>query len=73
MKHASHLGVFFFSSQEIGCIQMILMKSASKKGLIIDFAKITPAIIIMNAAIIIKGESSTDPILLMFISRYFIL
>jgi hypothetical protein len=35
---ASHLGILFFSSQEIGCAQIILMKSASKKGVMIDFA-----------------------------------
>jgi hypothetical protein len=35
---ASHLGIPFFSIQEMGCTQMILMKSASKQGAIIDFA-----------------------------------
>ena len=72
VMRASHLGIPFFSSQEIGCAQMILMKSASKMGLIIDFAKITPAIIIMNAAVVINGESSIDPMLLLFISSYFL-
>jgi hypothetical protein len=38
MISASHLGIRFFSSQEIGCAQMILMKSASKKGVMTDFA-----------------------------------
>ena len=38
MRSASHRGTLFFSSQEIGCAQMILMKSASKKGIMIDFA-----------------------------------
>ena len=35
---ASHLGIFFFSSQVMGCAQMILMKRANIKGAIIDFA-----------------------------------
>jgi hypothetical protein len=35
---ASHLGIPLFSSQDIGCAQMILIKSASKKGVMIDFA-----------------------------------
>jgi hypothetical protein len=35
---ASHLGVLFFSSHEMGCAQMILMKNASNKGVINDFA-----------------------------------
>ena len=34
---ANQLGILFFSSQEMGCIQMILMKIASKKGVRIDF------------------------------------
>ena len=38
MISAILLGILFFSSQEIGCAQMILTKSASKKGVIIDFA-----------------------------------
>jgi hypothetical protein len=38
MMSASHEGILFFSSQETGCIQMILMKSANKIGVIIDFA-----------------------------------
>jgi hypothetical protein len=38
MINASHLGILFFSNQEMGCAQMILMKSASKKGVMIDFA-----------------------------------
>jgi hypothetical protein len=38
MISVSHLGIFLFSSQEMGCAQMILMKSASKKGVMIDFA-----------------------------------
>ena len=35
---ASHLGILLFSSQEIGCSQMMLMKTANKKGVMIDFA-----------------------------------
>jgi hypothetical protein len=35
---ASHPGILFLSSQEIGCAQIILMKRASKNGVIIDFA-----------------------------------
>src|ERR1035437_2056402 len=35
---ASHPGILFLSSQEIGCAQIILMKKASKNGVIIDFA-----------------------------------
>ena len=69
MIRASHLGILFFSSQEMGCIQMRLMKSASKKGLMIDFAKVIPAIIIINAAIIITGEFFVDPRILLFISK----
>jgi hypothetical protein len=45
------------------------MKSASKKGLMIDFAKIIAAIMIINAAIFLTGESSVDPMLLLFISE----
>ena len=35
---ASHLGTLFFISHITGCSQIILMNSASKKGVIIDFA-----------------------------------
>jgi hypothetical protein len=38
MISASHRGIFLFSSHEIGCSQTMLIKSASKKGVIIDFA-----------------------------------
>jgi hypothetical protein len=53
----------------MGCAQMILMKIASKKGVMIDFAKIIPAIIIINPAIIITGEFFVDPRILLFISK----
>lgn len=65
---ASHRGIFFFSSQEIGCSQMMLMKRASKKGVMIDFAKITPAKMIINAAIFTRDEPSVDSIFLRSIS-----
>jgi hypothetical protein len=35
---ANHLGTLFFSSHIIGCSQIMLMNSASKKGVITDFA-----------------------------------
>ena len=35
---ASQLGIFFFSSQEMGCAQMMLIKIASINGAMIDFA-----------------------------------
>jgi hypothetical protein len=35
---ASHPGILFFSSQEMGWAKIILMKNASKKGVMIDFA-----------------------------------
>ena len=38
MISASHPGTLFLSSQEMGCAQIILMKRASKNGVIIDFA-----------------------------------
>jgi len=68
---ASHLGIFLFSSQIIGCAQMILMKRASIKGAIIDFAYITPAIMIMNAASFITGVPSFNPMPLILISELF--
>jgi hypothetical protein len=39
----------------------MLIKSASKKGVMIDFAYITPAIIIINEAPVTKCEPSVDP------------
>jgi hypothetical protein len=38
MISASHRGILFFSSHEIGCSHTMLMKRASKKGVMIDFA-----------------------------------
>jgi hypothetical protein len=38
MIRASHPGILLFSSQEMGWAQMILMKSASKNGVMTDFA-----------------------------------
>ena len=38
MISASQPGILFLSSQEMGCAQIILMKRASKNGVIIDFA-----------------------------------
>ena len=38
MTRASPLGIFLFSSQEMGCAQIMLMKIASKKGVTIDRA-----------------------------------
>jgi hypothetical protein len=71
IRIASHLGTLFFSSQEMGCIQMMLIKSASSIGAMIDFAKINPAKITTNDASFNKGESSVDPMRLMSISELF--
>ena len=38
MISASHLGALFFSSQEMGCAHIMLINSASKKGVMIDRA-----------------------------------
>ena len=58
---AIHRGILFFSSQVMGCMQMMLMKSASKKGAMIVFAYIAPAKMMINAASFIIGEPSIDP------------
>ena len=55
---AIHPGILFFPSHEIGGIETMLMKSASKMGAIITFAKIIPAKIIIKAASFITGDPS---------------
>jgi len=47
---------------------MMLIKRASKKGVMIDFAKITPAKMIINAATFTRDEPSVDSIFLRSIS-----
>jgi len=71
MISASHPGTLFLSSQEMGCAQIILMKRASKNGVIIDLHKSSRQKMIINTAIFTKGEPFIDPLISLFISELF--